>query len=253
MNLTKSINKIALLFVVGIMMLSTIWFAFANPDPVAVAAGGINITNSTHKLTGHPGNISVLAGNITKVTMNGYSQTQSWAGVVGKIKANLTLGDASSKKLYNWNDASPKGEIYAIASGSTPHWTNSSLTCYNLSAYGSALNTLYGIGSTDADRANATFSTATGHTLFYAGPVRFALNACPSTQLFATGGAANAEFTEVLLRDSVAAKPIFVSLLANPVANQGYNGKTYDFEMLVGEDGHGNGATSAYNFYVELQ
>jgi hypothetical protein len=63
-------------------------------------------------------------------------------------------------------------------------------------------------------------------------------------------GQQNTEFYEVLLADG-ASNIIYTSLLQQNMI--GFNSNAYDFQMIVGEDGHdGDTSTSTYYFYAEI-
>jgi hypothetical protein len=94
-----------------------------------------------------------------------------------------------------------------------------------------------------------------------------AASECPVASLYNSSGMPSSHFKEVLLsdkinNDSVAGFIIYTGILAQSqtpaITADGYDGQTYDFQMIVGEDGHGanTGPTateSTYYFYVELE
>jgi hypothetical protein len=60
-------------------------------------------------------------------------------------------------------------------------------------------------------------------------------------------------FQEVLLYERMQKRPIFTSIL-NETGQIGFNNETWDFQMIVADDGHnGDTATTTYYFYVELE
>ena len=68
------------------------------------------------------------AGNVTEITMNFTSVTQSWAGFFGNITGMLTLDDAQNYTFYDWVIHEPRGEIYA-SERSDVQWAN--ITCFD--------------------------------------------------------------------------------------------------------------------------
>ena len=43
-----------------------------------------------------------MAGNITRLDINGMSITQSWQGFYGNISGNMILADAQNNSMYEW-------------------------------------------------------------------------------------------------------------------------------------------------------
>jgi len=224
-----------------------------------------------------PSNDSALAGNVTELTITGYSITQSWQGYFGNVSGTIQLTDASDNVFYNWSLASPQGEVYASTNDSLA-WTN--IQCFNFTATGTyaddsaqrGATSLYGMNLTqlessfniawdDVDGVNETFSISGthesgggfNHSLFYTNSLQFSQGECPSTHIRGNNGAiADANFEEVLLYEPDSQAVVFAALLDEDVA--GFDGATHDFEMLVLEDGHGTDtATTTYFFYVELE
>jgi len=198
------------------------------------------------------GNASAYAGNITELTIDGISITQSWQGYFGNVSGVIELADASGDVMYNWSLASPQGEIYASTNSSV---TWSGIACFNFTGTTQNLTNLestFNIDSGDADGVNETFSVGNNHNAFTTGTSSFTLGECPSTQVYdSSGQGVDDNFEEVLLVDSFD-NVVFTSLLEQDLS--GFDGNAHDFEMLVLEDGHsGNTATTTYFFYVELE
>ena len=65
------------------------------------------------------------------------------------------------------------------------------------------------------------------------------------------------DFQEILLTDN--ASIIFTTIIENDIVGddlevQGFDNQTHDFQMLVGEDGHGgDDSITSYYFFVELE
>lgn len=224
-----------------------------------------------------PSNDSALAGNVTELTITGFSVTQTWQGYFGNVSGTIQLADASDNIMYNWSLASPQGEVYASTNGSIG-WTN--IQCLNFTATGTyaddsaqrGATSLFGTNLTqleasfnitfdDVDGVNESFSlTGTHesgggftHSLFYTNSLEFSAGECLSTHIRGNNGViADANFEEVLLYDPDAQAVVFTTLLDEDIV--GFDGVSHDFEMLVLEDGHGvDTATTTYYFYVELE
>lgn len=217
------------------------------------------------------------AGNVTHLVMEGSSVTQSWQGYVGNITGTITLDDSSNYTLYDWTLANPSGEVYAT-NASTVDWSTGNVVCWNWSdAIGSErqlaeIEDGYGIATNDVDGVNETFScdrcdgnaVADTHTDFYVGGqfINGSNNEvqgdpsggpCPNVKLYnGSNTRALADFEVVLLYEETENEVIYTSLLQN--SKNGYNNQTWDFEMIVGENGHdGDIQTTTYYFYVELE
>ncbi len=228
------------------------------------------VINSSRAPADTAGNNSAIAGNVTELTISGFSNTQSWQGYVGNVSGTIQLADVNDNVLYNWSLASPQGEIYASTNTSLS-WTY--VQCLNFSADGTyasdtaqagatslfgtnltQLEAAYNIITDDVDGVNETFTLlGSGHDLFYTNNLQFSSGECRNTRIFNnTGAGADNQFEEALLYDPVSRAVIFASILDEDAL--GFDNKPHDFEMLVLEDGHGtNVATTTYFFWVELE
>ena len=197
-------------------------------------------------------NHSAIAGNVTELTITGFSTTQSWQGYFGNVSGTIQLADASDNQMYNWSLASPEGEIYATTDTSVA-WAN--IACFDLTGNHSGIETAFNILTDDVDGLNETFSESGTHDEFYTNNVQFVADACPSTQIYdATDGSNATNFQEVLMTDSGSATEIIFASILDEENVLGFDDAYHDFEMLVLEDGHGtNTATTTYYFYVELE
>ncbi len=217
------------------------------------------------------------AGNVTNINLVGITVTQTWQGYYGNVSGKITLDDSSGNTMYEWNLTSPEGEVYATTASSIS-WANGNIRCYNYSlGSGSGyvtlttLETSLGLASDSVDGVSETFVNTTGgagtymHDSFYVGDNFIKgddTKACPRVYLFnenetnrhGTGAAATQrQFQEVLLYATASNSLIYTSILDEEDL-KGFNDRPWDFEMLVGEDGHrGNTSTTNYYFYVELE
>lgn len=255
---------------------------FLSAGVLAVQPFGVtNITrgNSTRATPDLAANTSAIAGNVTELTIFGYSVTQTWQGYYGNVTGTIVLSDAQDHQMYNWTLASPEGEIYATTAGDSLDWTD--IQCFNFTADGTfaddsanrgatsqhgmnlaQLEAAYNITWDDVDGVNETFSLdgsqehggGLQHELFYTNNLQFDPNECVSAHLFKPNGAIGAgDFQEVMLYEPTSQAVVWTSILdEEDIA--GYDGKYHDFEMLVLDDGHGTDlATTTYYFYAELE
>jgi len=218
--------------------------------PLSIEQG----TSSRANLTATGNDVLAQAGNVTELSLNGISITNTWQGYYGNVTGRLTLQNANNNTLYDWSTISSEGEVYASLND-TINW--SSVGCVNFTANGSdALNvslleTQFGIQDGDVDGFNETFNqTFSGE--FLVGTVKINVsNNCPMTTLYNSSGAQSVHFQELLLEDTSSDTLIFASIVDND--QDGFIGGPVDFQMLVAEDGHsGDTATTTYYFYTEM-
>ena len=212
----KKLINFILIFSV-ILILST--FAIAEPNGVNVSPGA-----STRGGATNPGNdTNAMAGNVSELTITGFTTTQSWQGYFGNVSGTIQLANNANYVLYNWSLASPKGEIYA-SNASTLAWAG--IQCYDEANNLTEFENMFSIGVGDADGLNETFNL-NNHPEFFTNSRQFSPGECKSTKLYDSAGVG--AFNEVLLTDGP--NLVFTSLLSKDV--NGFDNKTHDFEMLV--------------------
>ena len=244
---------------------------FLLPLSIAVEPFGASVTNvSTSRAPADTaGNATAFAGNITELTISGYSVTQTWQGYFGNVTGTIQLANANDQALYNWTLANPEGEVYA-STNSTITW--GSIQCFNFTANGTQggtggetagatsvgglnltqLESRFNIASFDADGVNNTF-TLQDHDAFFTANLQFSSNECRSTRVYSSSGAVDQQFEEVLLYEPATRSVVFASLIEETSVT-GFNNGDNDFEMLVLEDGHGTDVSAVtYFFFVELE
>ncbi len=237
MKLGRGVIPIALALLVGLVVMTGVR---ADPSGATLTPG-----SSERAPLGSPGSLAVQAGNVTELNISGTSITQSWAAFYGEVSGSITLEDANGNKFYDWTAANPQGEVYA-ARVSSITWSN--VRCANDTEISNE-NTALNMGSA-ADNITNTF-TSTTHPQFYVGSVNIAANSCKATNAYVNGASQTTDFYNVLLSDGTG-NIIYTSILDPDTT--GFDGDTHDFELLVGEDGHGAaaGTTTTYYFWVEL-
>jgi len=195
--------------------------------------------------------VNAQAGNITKMNINATVVTKTWQGYYGNVTGKIVLDSADNKSMYEWDIVSPEGEIYA-ANESMSEWNG--IKCLNYSASYPELN-LSGLEQNldcrgDADCVNETF-TSKNHPGFYVGSTHIAADTCWSTQSFVDDGSSQ-NFYEALLVEPTNNVVVYAAILN--ASQQGFDNGLTDFQMLVGENGHGSAATTKtpYYFYFEL-
>jgi len=251
----------------------------------ALPSGPQSLTRSNEARlpTWDPLNTTAIAGNLTELTFNGSSITRTYQGYYGNITGFIVLSDSQNYSLYDWTLANPQGEIYAVRSATIPSWGLVSCASYNeLVSEDIRLNVNETI---DEDSVNNTFVVGGApdqkarfgvgelvHPQFWTANESMAADSCPLAVMYNSSAMPSPYFKQVLLSDNVnvPAAPgtstegfvIYTGIIAhtlNPFAeSDGFDQRTHDFEMLVGEDGHGiqdggTATTSTYWFYLELE
>ena len=212
-------------------------FAIAEPSGAEVTPGTSSRMNATEA-----GNHSAQAGNLTEITLYSEVITRSWQGYFGNVSGAIRLADSSGNNMYNWSLASASGQVYATYNSSIS-WTE--VECLDWATEGEDLESLFGVSSTHSDRVNETFSDSTDHSGFLVGSKEITENTCMAVNLFDEDG--EGAFEEVLLSDGTTA--IFTSIINS---GTGFDGNSYDFQMIVLEDGRDT-ETTTYYFYVEIE
>ncbi len=238
---------------------------------LAIEPFGANVVNlsSSRADSDDATGIPALAGNVTELSIFGYSITQSWQGYFGNVTGTIMLADNSDNVMYNWSLASPEGEIYASTNDSIS-WAD--VQCFNFDADGTyigaetpgdtnqhgtnltILEAMFGIADDDVDGVNETFTLlGSGHNTFYTNNLNFSEGECRNTQVFTNSGQGeDNKFEEVLLYEPTTRSIIFTSLLNENVF--GFDNNPHDFEMLVLENGHlTDTETTTYYFWIELE
>ncbi|MEA2036792.1 MAG: hypothetical protein U9O94_04750, partial [Nanoarchaeota archaeon] len=102
----------------------------------------------------------------------------------------------------------------------------------------------FNMSSGDKDGFDETF---TGYTNISIGTKD--LTMCPSTNMYVNNATSNF-WNETLLQENISTKTV---IFATEVENDrvGFNGKTWDFQMIVADNGDIDAPTT-YQFYVEL-
>ena len=243
-GILKKFKILFLLFLINILFIISIARVSSVPSgPTSVT----NIGSSRYSLP-NAANISAVAGNVTELNFAGTTITQTWQGYFGNVTGTIILGNSNNNTLYNWNLTSPAGQIYATRVVTVPVWAN--IRCANQTEV-NVEDLALGINqSVDGDSVNRTFTNTTGFNSFYVGSLNInATQNCRAVQLFNSTGQVSPNFAEVLLSDTNTL--IYTGLISNPAL--GFDNRTHQFEMLVGQNGHLGGTTSTpYYFYLEL-
>jgi hypothetical protein len=211
-------------------------------------------------------NESTGGGYIYTYVFDATEQNKRWKAYVGNVTGTLTLDDANSYTIYEWDLGTVAANIYATRNSSTVNWT--ALNCswvptgdYTDRTISQAEDSA--MQRSKVDNITATFD-ARNHSAFKIGDNTLAANTCYTLLPYVNNSqqtdSSNLYFEELLLYDSIhvgQGKVVYGVSVEDNV--HGYNGNdpadnaTYDFQMLVPEVGLSSWTSStAYYFYVEL-
>ncbi|MGV8086781.1 MAG: hypothetical protein ACP5N1_04065 [Candidatus Woesearchaeota archaeon] len=236
------LRYILIIIIFGLVFIPVVFAAPTGPST-------INVISSSRYTPFAAANISAIAGNVTEINFNANTITNTWQGYFGNITGSIVLGNSNNQTLYNWNLSSPTGEIYATRNSDVPAW--GSIACANQVQINSE-DTLLGVNQTiDQDSVNITFINSTPFDSFFVGSINInSTQNCRAVNLYNGTGASSEDFQEVLLHDGTAM--VYTAIITQD--SLGFDNRTHDFQMLVGEDGHrGNSDPIPYYFYLELQ
>ncbi len=198
--------------------------------------------------------INATAGNVTELLITADMITRHWQGFYGNVTGNIVLGNAAGNSLYTWPGGTVTGEIFAARNGTGISWAG--VGCANFSQVENEDAFVNASSKVDTDSINYTFNYTT-HPSFSIGTR--SVSGCRSTPVNGTTQT-SAGFWNALLVDNqtgIMEDDIIIYTAIIDSRKLGFNGNTYDFQMLVGENGNGteqfpNGVPTTYYFYVEL-
>jgi len=189
---------------------------------------------------------NAVAGNVTQLDISALFVTTSWQGYYGNVSGEITLDDAQNNTFYNWSITTASGEIYASRAAS-PTWAT--IGCADAGEITSE-ETYLGQLAGDGDSVSNTFLNTATHPAFNVSTVQITADDCYATNAFINTGQSATDFYQVLLADG-GSNIVYSTLIDDD--QTGFDGSTWDFEMLVGENGKANTAVTPYYFFVELQ
>jgi len=229
---------IVILTLLGIFMFSSLTLA------TPTGPSDVNITSNETKGTTGAYMVNISGGYISKLNLTATVKNPRWKAFVGWIDGKFTLDDASGSTIYDWTLSSVGGEVYATRASATVSWET--ISCANASeitAEDTALN------HTAEDNITSTFTADSNSGTFVVAGTTIAANDCSSTNTYVNNATQAIDFEEVILHDET--DIVYATILEEDEV--GYDGGTYDFQMLVPENGleTWSGAT-AYYLYVEL-
>src|SRR3989338_3034243 len=220
---TGAAGKIAML-----MLAIALFIAFIGASSAEPSGPTITFMNNETKATSGAATINTSGGSITTVILNTTTQNLRWKAYVGNVTGTLTLDDASDNTIFDWT---------GINCSNSTHITNEN----------KAIN-----HTNRDDNITATFSQQL-HSGFYVGTRQILANTCKSLHTYVNSTSQNSRFEEVAMYDGAKSTGGHVVYAAPLEQDQyGFDNSTYDFQMIVPENGlPGFQSSTAYYFYVE--
>ena len=253
-KLTGELSSAALILIIMtmIMIIVALFGIIAATATLVLATPEGPTINSVSNTTRTPATAALLntsGGTITTIRINATTQNSRWKAFVGNVSGTLTLDDASASSIYQWSVISVSGEVYATRKSATVSW--SAIACANITHITNEENNLS--QTNPNDNISKTFSSI-NHTQFYVGTTLIANNTCRSIHTYVNDGNQSLDFQEILLYDgSNDTNGNLVYTTTFQSRTTGYDGNTYDFQLIVPENGAPTWTSStAYYFYVEL-
>ncbi|MCK4997006.1 hypothetical protein KAS08_01765 [Candidatus Pacearchaeota archaeon] len=227
-------SKVTVILITLVYIFAFAFLVRADPTgPDSIVRG----TNETWSGSTSGEMVNISGGYIAKMNITSTQQNSRWKAFLGNVVGKFTLNDGSGATIYDWSSASVAGEVLASRNSTSIDW--SSIGCAstaNMEAENTAL------GHFGSDNITATFNK-TGGNYQIAGQ---AANNCPATNPYVNNNTQDTAFQEIVL--SVGGDIVYAANI-NATAT-GYDGNTYDFQMIVPE-GTAAGNTPYY-LYVEL-
>ena len=251
-------GKLELAFIIALLttvFLIKIVFASIPSGPSLEYAG--NETSVTSGVPTAEDNTSNKGGYIITLRLTARQPDSNYKAYVGNVTGSYVLEDASNYSIYEWSIATIGGEVYATRRSTSVSW--GSVECANESHINDEMDDMHHNSSNTADDPmNETFDDdKNDHWGFWAGSTQITTDSCNysiNTYVNDTAQSATDWFDEVLLYDG-SGDIIYVTKIEDnlPSYKTGVGENvTYDFQMLVAENGSPSTSQTDYYFYVEL-
>ncbi len=243
----KAQTKWFFIGLIGLLIFSELAFALPSGSTINYVSNS-SATSSLYNRSAD------MPGTITTVVLSANQQDFKWKAYVGNVTGKVALADALGSSIYDWNlGTAGGGEVY-VSRFSNINWL--AIDCANAASW-NAEHTALGITGTAADSINNTFNYTTHKAITVAtNPAR---SNCQSTATYVNGQQSNnpmsatADFQEVLLRDTATGGDHMIYSTFIESAQTGFNGLTYDFQIIVAEnESITSGPATTYFFWVEL-
>lgn len=219
-------------------------FLFSFVIAAPVGPDDIEFNSNETKTVAAAQMVNISGGYIASYNLTATIQNPRWKAFIGEVTGSFTLDDSSGSTIYDWTLSSITGRVYSTRNDSTLSWAL--VNCSNVTSLEEEnVNMVH--TNTD-DNITATFDDNT-HGSFYVGAVNIEANSCPTLNTYVNNATQDSSFEEVALitEENI----VYATLLEENAV--GYDGNTYDFQMIVPENGTvGFSGATAYYLYVEI-
>lgn len=240
----KEVKAGLLVFLFFVALLAFLLFDVTSAVPTG--PDEVTIESNTTKGGNSAYNLNVSGGRVVVFNVSSTIQNDRWKAMIGRVSGSFTLDDAGGSTVYDWSLSSIGGEVYATSNSSTINWNN--LTCASTVDLEGENNRLG--HSNPNDNLTATFDDDT-HEEFFVASRNITVDTCPTLNTYVGNATQNYAFEEVVLYEFMGGNIVFATILEDSI--NGYNNKTYDFQMVVPEVGtEGFDSSTAYYLYVEI-
>jgi hypothetical protein len=244
-NIFKTEKKkiIFVILLLGIIISSiSLLFAATPVGPNNV----VSVSNETYSSTASAAFFNISGGYIAALNLTANVQNHRWKAFVGWVNGKFSLSDQGGATIYDWTLSVTTGRVYSTRDSSTIEWA--SIACANRATNLATEEIAMFHTNNSGDNITRTFQMGT-HDPFWVAGHSFSANQCPTLNTYIGNVSQDNSFEEMALYDSTSI--IYATILENDLA--GYDSQTYDFQMLVPENGsQGFTGATPYYLYVEL-
>lgn len=242
------------IFILGVFSLISLILLAVFISATPTGPSFVNVTSNNTKAATAAAMINISGGYIATLNISANVQDPRWKAFVGNATGSFSLADATGAQIYNWASAAITGRIYATRNSSITNWAI--VNCSNRTTLENE-NAVMILNSTTApsDNITQTFNMTPGNAPFFVGAQFISANTCPTLLTYQNSVAQNPAVSTFFQEVPLFTPPgniIYQTPIQVP-APVGYNGQTWNFQMLVPENGTvGFGSATAYYLYVEL-
>jgi hypothetical protein len=240
-------NTLIVIFIFSILMLSILFISsvFLSADPTGPSPI-VSVSNET-KNTTSAAFFNISGGYIAALNLTANVQNVRWKAFVGWVNGKFTLDDMGGSTIYDWTLSVTSGRVYSTRDSSTIEWNL--VQCANSTTNLATESIAMFHNQTSQDNITSTFQYPGTHDTFWVAGRNIGANACPTLNTYTGSTPQDDDFEEMALYDATSI--IYATILEDNLP--GYDGQSYDFQMLVPENGsQGFTGATAYYLYVEL-
>lgn len=253
----KRVVEILLVLIVlaGTLLISNV-FAAVPSGPSLVWVD--NETSSSANIPTLESNADSQGGRIIILRLSAMQSNDHYKAYVGNVTGTFVLGDSANYSIYEWTLATVGGQVYATRTAGSITWAD--VECANLTHVTDEMSDMHhNYTNTRWDSLNDTFDDdANDHFGFTIGAATIVADSCNysiNTWVNDTAQTSTDWYDEVLLYDG-SDNLIYATKIEDDQSSyrndSGSTDVTYDFQIMVAENGTPGTTQTDYYFYVEL-